>query len=102
MTTTTREEEQQTFNDLNLQTAQISWQEIERFFAAGQLIYVDNELDLVHVAVNIVHDNKSRIEALMEQEKIHPVTDQQASSWQAENTALWAVVVKPWVLVQVK
>jgi hypothetical protein len=52
------------------ETAQIPWLELQRFFAAGKVIWIATELDLVDVA------------------------------WVGDDELLWSVVVKPWVLVQ--
>jgi hypothetical protein len=90
------------FSELNLETAKIAWNELQRFFAAGSLIWVDASLDLVQVAVEIAQDNKQYIEEQMNLDTIKPVEDEQAKSWQDTQPNLWAVVVKPWVLVQEK
>lgn len=93
---------QNLFSQLNLETAQISWPELERFFAAGMLVQIDASLDLVDVAVKISQDDKPYIESLISDGKIKPVSDSQAIGWQQQNASLWAVVIKPWVLVQDK
>lgn len=90
------------FSELNLETAQIAWSELQRFFAAGKLIAVDVSLDLVTVAVTVAQDNKQQIEQWINENKIKPVDDQQAKQWLNQQALLWAVVVKPWVLVQHK
>ena len=50
----------------------------------------------------MVEDNKDAIEELMTQNKLQHVSNEQAKKWYADNTLLWSVVVKPWVLVQDK
>ena len=35
---------------LNLETAQVAWTELQRFFAQGSVIRVDSSLDLIEVA----------------------------------------------------
>lgn len=85
---------------LNLQTAKISWHELERFFATGKAVYVDASLDLIEVASAVHNDDATQIQALMNKGTFAAVTDAQALAWHDTNTAMWAVVVSPWVLVQ--
>ncbi|MGD8526152.1 MAG: DUF2288 domain-containing protein [Thioalkalispiraceae bacterium] len=94
------------FNDeelhqaLNLETAQISWTELQRQFASGRLIKVSNELDLVKTAMKFVRDDKQAIEKWIEAGQIHPATDDDARLWNEKQADFWSVVVAPWVLVQ--
>jgi len=97
--------EQQQLDDLareklNLETGEISWEELQRHFASGRLVSVNAKLDLVEVAFQFEKDNKSQFEKWLTSGDVHPVSDAQAREWHATNTVLWAVVVKPWVLVQ--
>ena len=85
---------------VNLETSKIPWTELQRFFAAGLVIDVDSELDLVEVAYQFSIDNKSVVEDWLKNKQIGPVSDQQALSWYQNQADVWAVVVKPWVLVQ--
>lgn len=93
----TNEIEQQ----INLETAQIHWHELQRFFASGNAIAVDPTLDLTHVAAQIVADNAAQIKEWMEAGLVDVVKDSQAQIWYEQNALVWAVVIKPWVLVQV-
>ncbi|KZY63742.1 hypothetical protein A3742_04695 [Oleiphilus sp. HI0071] len=85
---------------LNLETAQISWKELEPHFAGGNVIAVDKGLDLLLVAEQIVADNTDIIKQWMSEGKVAQVADDQALSWSNDNALLWAVVIKPWILVQ--
>jgi hypothetical protein len=85
---------------VNLETSSIPWTELQRFFAAGLAIAVAEELDLVDVACQFSLDNKIQVEHWLNSGKIGPVSDQQASLWVSKHSSVWAVVVKPWVLVQ--
>lgn len=85
---------------LNQETGRIAWKELQRFFAAGRVIVVAPELDLVEVAYQISMDNKADVAKWMEQSQLGRATDDQAREWIENNTELWSVVVKPWVLVQ--
>lgn len=85
---------------LNRETARIGWHELEKHFAAGNVVYVSPELDLIDVAYEVSLDNKVAVEAWVESKKVAPASDEQAAQWHASNAELWAVVVAPLVLVQ--
>lgn len=85
---------------VNLETSQIAWRELQRFFAAGLAISVAAELDLVEVAFQFSADNKTLVEQWLNAGLVAPVTDQQASDWYQNDSDVWAVVIRPWVLVQ--
>ena len=87
---------------LNMETSQIAWQELLRFFAGGVVILVADELDLVDVAARFAIDDKAAVEHWLNQGQIAKVTDAQASIWLDNDAVLWSVVARPWVLVQEK
>ena len=89
-------------SELLLETAQIPWHELQRFFAGGQAVCVDASLDLLEVAAQITKDNAAQIKLWMDAGLVDVVTDEQAKHWYEENASVWAVVIKPWVLVQQK
>ena len=82
------------------ETAKIPWLELQRFFAAGKVMLVTSELDLVDVAVALQEDDIEQVKVWTEALQVFPVTDDDARNWVASDASLWAVVVKPWVLVQ--
>lgn len=86
--------------DINLETSQIPWHELQRFFASGLAISVSKDVDLVDVAYQFSSDNKAQVEQWLKKKKVAPVSDQQALKWFEKKMDVWAVVVKPWVLVQ--
>ncbi len=86
--------------EINLETSQIPWHELQRFFASGSVITVSSDLDLIDVAYQCSMDNKSQVENWLSEQQIAQVTDQQALKWYENDETLWAVVVKPWILVQ--
>ena len=85
---------------VNLETAQIAWKELLRFFAGGLAVAVSPQLDLVEVALQMSQDNKAQIEQWMAEGKIARVSDELAKEWLEADAMLWAVVVKPWIVVQ--
>ncbi len=86
--------------EINLETSQIPWHELQRFFASGLAISVSSEVDLVDVAYHFSTDNKTQVEQWVKDKKVLPVTDEQALKWYQEDALIWAVVIKPWILVQ--
>ncbi len=91
---------QQVISDLHLETAKIPWNELQRFFAGGKLLLLDSREDMLDVAASLVANDVERIQSLIKQELLVHPNDEQAKCWVAEDAELWAVVLKPWVLVQ--
>ncbi|MBI3222483.1 MAG: DUF2288 domain-containing protein [Nitrosomonadales bacterium] len=85
---------------VNLETSQIAWKELQRFFASGSALVVSDDLDLVEVAFQMSQDNAAQIQQWMAAGKFGKVSDVQAASWYEADAMMWAVVVSPWVLVQ--
>jgi len=82
------------------ETAKIAWKELQRFFAQGAVVLVKPGLSLVDVAYEVTWDNEQQVKRWMESGKLQSVSDDQAREWLEANALMWAVVVKPWVLVQ--
>lgn len=85
---------------INQETAEIKWSELQRYFAAGRVVHVDDSLDLVDVALYFTRDDAHKIKSLRDAHACDFVADEQAKSWIDSDAIVWAVVVKPWVLVQ--
>ena len=82
-------------------TAQIEWKDLEPHFARGELLVVDSALDLVEVAQALIDDDSARVKVWMQNNQLSSASDQQAADWHERNPeTLWAVVIRPWVLVQ--
>ena len=92
--------ENPTPESIHLETSTVPWHELQKLFASGVVISIANDLDLIEVATQMAADDMDAIDALIKSEKIHSVSNEQAKHWYAENTLLWSVVIKPWVLVQ--
>ena len=86
--------------NINNETSQIDWLELQRFFAGGWLIYVSKKINLLDVAVAFSLDNKEEVSKWLVSGEVAKVSDEQAKHWHRENTRFWANVVKPWVLIQ--
>lgn len=85
---------------LNLQTAQISWPEIERFFARGRVLHVAAELDLIEVAEALTADDTKKFTQWTQTGQVQHLSDAVAKQWVQSDTNLWAVVIAPWVVAQ--
>lgn len=82
------------------ETATISWQELQPFFARGVTLKVDAGLNLVEVATALSLDEKGPVSAWLELGELGKLDAEQARDWMERDADLWAVVVAPWVLVQ--
>lgn len=85
---------------VNLETSQIAWRELQRFFAGGVVVFVSAELDLVEVALQMSEDNRTQVEQWLVAGQVGKMSDAQATVWLEADALVWAVVVSPWVLVQ--
>ena len=94
--------EKELASELVLETAQIRWHELQRFFASGNAIAVDPSLDLIQVATQITKDNAALVKSWMNAGLVDAVKDSQAQAWYEQDELVWALVIKPWVLVQQK
>ena len=92
--------EELVFQKLNLETGQISWPELQRYFARGVVIIVAKDLDLVEVAKQFTLDNKNDVQHWIKQGLVKHASDDDARHWNETQQKFWAVVTAPWVLVQ--
>ena len=87
---------------INLETGRINWLDLQTFYARGQVILVNKQMDLIGVAEKLSQDDTKQFEKWLSENKISYVKDSQALEWYENKKELWAVVVMPWVLVQDK
>ncbi len=85
---------------LHSETAKIAWSELQRFFAQGSVLQIDEDLDLVQVAVWFAEDDSNKLEPYITSGSIAPPSNDKARAWFATSAELWSVVVAPFVLVQ--
>jgi len=86
--------------NINNETSQINWSELQRFFAGGWLIYVSRNTNLLDVAVAFSLDDKEQVSRWLTSGEVAKVSDEQAKQWHEKDMTFWANVVKPWVLIQ--
>lgn len=82
------------------ETAKISWEELQPFFARGQLLWVDATLNLVEVAQAVAEDDGAKVAAWLQAGQVAKVDEARAQDYLQRDPDLWAVVVSPWVLIQ--
>ena len=87
---------------LNGETAKIEWHELQKHYASGSVIAVAARFDLIKVAIALHQDDTAQIKQWLAEDSIQQVTDSQAQQWYDQNTAVWALVIPPFVLVQEK
>jgi hypothetical protein len=86
--------------NINNETSQITWHELQRFFAGGWLIYVSTDTNLLDVAVAFSLDDKDKVTTWLTSGDVAKVNDEQARQWHETDQMFWSTVVKPWVLIQ--
>ena len=95
-----QEESLSTSEQLNLETAQIKWLDLQVYFAKGKLLIIDNSIDLIKAASLIADNDTAKISELIESRKISFATIKWAKQHCTELTDFWAVVVSPYVVAQ--
>ena len=87
---------------LNGETAIVAWKEIERFFAKGDLLLIEQGVDLINCAADMSLDNKDEIGRLIKDEKIKAMPLEFVKANCQPETEFWTVVVAPYILAQLK
>lgn len=85
---------------LNKETAKLGWNELEKHFARGSVIKVNQGLDLIDIAALFANDDAKAIEDMLENGDVSHPDMSDAKIWNECNSVFWAVVVAPFVLVQ--
>ena len=87
---------------LNLETSLIQWKELQIFFARGKLIIVSNSQDLIEVATFIAENDADKLSKLIEAKNVQFATVDWIKENAKDSTELWAVVISPYVVAQLK
>ena len=85
---------------LNKETAKINWLELQKHYAAGNLLAVAEGADLINIAEAFHQDDTVKVQAWLTDKTLFEINDQQALDWYESNVEHWAVVIPPFVLVQ--
>ena len=84
------------------ETAVIEWKALERFWAKGDLIWVDPSLDLIEVAQAMAENSSETFTAWRNAGTVGAVSAEQALDLQNRDPEIWAVVVSPFIVIQEK
>jgi hypothetical protein len=85
---------------LNLETGKISWSELQKHYAAGNVMAVCKGADLIEIAIAFHEDNRSKVESWLSDKTLFEIDDQLALKLHETDAEHWAVVIPPFVLVQ--
>ena len=85
---------------LNSETAKIGWHDLQKHYAAGNVMGVSGSVDLIQVAVAFHQDDRPKVEDWLVDNTLFEIDDQQALGWYNNKSEHWAVVIPPFVLVQ--
>jgi len=85
---------------LHRETALMHWTDLQRFFAQGKVLYVQESLNLVKTAASFAEDAATELAEHIDSQAIAPPSNDQARAWYTNDIELWTVVVAPYVLVQ--
>jgi len=78
----------------------ISFQELQKFFAKGMMIIVENQLNVIDVAMCLHQDDVKKVQQWIDDRTIVRAHDEHAKQWVKQRTEFNAVTAAPWVLVQ--
>lgn len=84
------------------ETAIIEWKALERFWAKGDLIWVDPSLDLIEVASAMAENRSETVAKWRNDGTVVPLTAEHALDLSHTFAPIWAVVVSPFIVVQKK
>ena len=100
MTTADETSAEYTKAKLLAETARCPFSELQRFFAQGSLLRVELGIDLMDVGVALALDDTKKFQQWIATGQVAPLEDTLAALWMADDTELWTMVVRPWILVQ--
>lgn len=100
MSTSLHQSRQQLRHRLNGETAKIHWHELQKHYAAGNVMAVSGKADLIDVAIAFHQDKRDLVRTWLDSGILFEVDDAQATVWFNENKQHWAVVIAPFVLIQ--
>lgn len=89
-------------DELTQEIGIVSWSELERHFARGSVILVDEHLDLIHVANCMIQDDTMQIKRWLDANQLLLAIDGLALGWSSSEISFEAMVVAPWVLVKTR
>ncbi len=92
----------QGFSALEGASGQLRWPELERHYARGVVVVVLSPLDFLAVAKVMAQNEADALAMWMAAAGlVRKATDEDAKTWADQDSLLNAVVVAPWVVVQI-
>ena len=85
---------------LNGETAKIEWHQLQKHYASGNVLLINQDYDLIKVAMAMHRDDTEQIKQWLEKSAVGEVSDSQAQFWYDNHSIVWALVIPPFVLVQ--
>ena len=85
---------------LNGETAKIEWHQLQKHYATGSVVAVEQGFDLIKVAIALNQDDTKQVKQWLSEGMVSEVSDKQAQNWYDQNSLVWALVLPPFVLVQ--
>ena len=85
---------------LNAETAKIRWNDLQTHYAAGNILAVSADSDLIKTAIAVHRDDTAQVKQWLTEGYLFELSDTQALHWCRHNALLWAVVIPPFVLIQ--
>ncbi|MDD0973490.1 DUF2288 domain-containing protein [Pseudomonas fontis] len=84
------------------ETAIIEWKALERFWAKGDLIWVEPSVDLIEVAQAMAENRSETFAQWRNAGTVGPLSAERALDLQTRDPQIWAVVVSPFIVIQEK
>lgn len=81
-------------------TGDVDWSYIEPHFRAGNVVYVDPELDLAKVGLAFSQDDKEKVQTWKKKGDIVIPSIHHAQWWEHDETRFLTLIVHPFVLIQ--
>ncbi|MCP5464413.1 MAG: DUF2288 domain-containing protein [Deltaproteobacteria bacterium] len=76
------------------------WIVMAPHYKRGALILVDDNLDIIDIAIAVAEDNSTLIQDLITSGKLKKPTPEQVSVWEKQRTRFEFVIVQPFVLAR--
>ena len=85
---------------LNLETARLTWPELERHFARGVVLRIQPGFDLIEAGLAMAENRAAEVQRWLADGTLAHADMDDARRWHENRQEFWAVVVAPFVLVQ--
>lgn len=85
---------------LRQEILQTPWCNLQREFAAGRLIAVNNRLDLAEVGCRMALDDKTTFSAWLNEGLVFKPGSDQAGDWHRNSSQFEMLIVSPFVLIK--